>query len=104
MSSSKRIPWDDLVIGEEYIIKKNGVMYKGILNFHYRRTFNDDEPLIFMDVTPNPENKTDVHFYQWNEYYDWNEIKDNARKARNAFEQRSLNQILKRVVNEEFEW
>ena len=28
--------------------------------------------------------------------YDWDEIKDNARKAREAFEKRALNQILKR--------
>jgi hypothetical protein len=79
-------------------------MYKGILKFHYRRTFEENEPLTFMDVTPNPENKIDVHFYQCNEYYDWNEIRDNARKARNAFEKRSLIQILKQLVNEEFQW
>ena len=41
--------------------------------------------------------KTDI-------YYDWDEIRDNARKAREAFEQRVLNQILKRLVNEEFQW
>ena len=42
--------------------------------------------------------------YKEDIYYDWDEIRDNARKARYAFEQRALNQILKRLVNEEFEW
>jgi|LauGreDrversion4_1035100.scaffolds.fasta_scaffold344532_2 hypothetical protein len=42
--------------------------------------------------------------YKEDIYYDWDEIRDNARKAREAFEQRALNQILKRVVNEEFQW
>ena len=37
-------------------------------------------------------------------YYDWDKIRDDARKARNAFEKRALNQILKRLVNEEFQW
>jgi hypothetical protein len=42
--------------------------------------------------------------YKEDIYYDWDEIRDNARNARIAFEQRSLNQILKRLVNEEFQW
>ena len=102
--SSKRVHYDDLVLGKKYIIKKDGVMYKGDFYMYYRRTFDDNEPLTFDNVTPNPENKKQVNFYQWNEYYDWDEIRDNARKARNAFETRALNQILKRAVNEEFQW
>jgi hypothetical protein len=37
-------------------------------------------------------------------YYDWDKIRDDARNARHNFEQRALNQILKRLINEEFEW
>lgn len=37
-------------------------------------------------------------------YYDWDKIRDDARNARHNFEQRALNQILKRLVNEEFQW
>lgn len=99
---SSRIHWDDLVLGKEYIIKKDGVIYKGQFYMYYRKTFDDNEPLTFDNVTPNPENKNQVDFYQCNEYYD--EIRYNARKARDSFEQRALNQILKRVVNEEFQW
>lgn len=37
-------------------------------------------------------------------YYDIEEIRDNARKAIDSFELRSVNIILKRLINEEFEW
>ena len=42
--------------------------------------------------------------YKEDIYYDWDEIRENARNARLAFEKRTLNRILKRLVNEEFEW
>ena len=43
------------------------------------------------------KNKTD-------KYYDIVQTKDNAEKARQQMEQRSLNMILKRLINEEFQW
>ena len=108
---SNRIPWDDLVWGREYKIKKDGIIYKGInIPSYITITINYNEPttftkqITFIKVTPNPENKKEVYFDKCDEYYDWDKIRDNARKARIAFEQRALNQILKRVVNEEFKW
>ena len=38
------------------------------------------------------------------DFYDLEEIRENGKKARQAMEQRSLNIILKRLVNENFEW
>lgn len=38
------------------------------------------------------------------EFYDAEEIKEKAQKARQQMEHRSVNMILKRIVNEEFEW
>jgi hypothetical protein len=37
-------------------------------------------------------------------FYDLEKIRENAQRAIQQMEQRSLNMILKRVVNEEFEW
>ena len=37
-------------------------------------------------------------------FYDLEEIRDNAKMARQQMEQRALHKILKRLVNEEFEW
>jgi len=36
--------------------------------------------------------------------YDLDKIKQDSKKAKQQMEQRSLNMILKRLVNEEFEW
>jgi len=48
-----------------------------------------------------------AHFgfcYESDIFYDIQEIRDNARKAIQSFEQRSLNLILRRLINEHFEW
>ena len=42
--------------------------------------------------------------FQCDIYYDIEEIRENARKSRESMEQRSLHLILKRLINEEFEW
>ena len=42
--------------------------------------------------------------YDYAVYHDIEEIRDNARKARESFEHRTVNLILKRLINEEFEW
>jgi len=36
--------------------------------------------------------------------YDLEEIRENGKKARQQMEQRALDKILKRIVNENFEW
>lgn len=36
--------------------------------------------------------------------YDLEEIRENGKRARQAMEQRALNIVLKRLVNEHFEW
>jgi hypothetical protein len=43
-------------------------------------------------------------FFESDLYYDFNKIRDNANHARNNMEQRALDKILKRLVNEEFKW
>ena len=48
-----------------------------------------------------------AHFgfcYDSDIFYDIEEIRNNGRKAIQSFEQRSLKLILKRLINEEFEW
>jgi hypothetical protein len=48
-----------------------------------------------------------VHYVSINKndiVYDLDKIKYLAKKAKESFEKRSLDQILKRVVNEHFEW
>lgn len=37
-------------------------------------------------------------------FYDVEEIRDNGKKARQSMEKRSLDLILKKIINENFEW
>ena len=37
-------------------------------------------------------------------FYDVEEIRENGKKARQVMEERALNKILKKIVNENFEW
>ena len=67
--SLSRIPYYDLVLGKKYIIKKDGIIYKGIYYCHYRQTFDEKDPLTFMCVTPNPENKKLIDFKCTDEFY-----------------------------------
>jgi mannose-6-phosphate isomerase-like protein (cupin superfamily) len=69
MSSMNRIPYDNLVLGKEYKIKKDDIMYIGIYYMHYRNYHDGKEPLIFIEVTPNPENKKYVEFMMSDEFY-----------------------------------
>jgi hypothetical protein len=44
------------------------------------------------------------YFFESDIYYDVVDIKHNANQARKNMEQRALDKILKRLVNEEFQW
>ena len=48
--------------------------------------------------------KSDVFFSSTDTFYDLEEIRENGEKARQSMEQRSLDIILKRLVNEHFQW
>lgn len=52
-----------------------------------------------------PNRKTEFSFFSKHfDFYDLEEIRDNAKKAKENMEKRALNIILKRLVNENFEW
>ena len=93
----------DLVPGKEYYIQTyKGEYIKGMKFHHFEehntsRSFYDYVNMIFERTT----------FYLFDEedyYYDPEKIRENAQKAREQMEQRALNMILKRVVDEHFEW
>ena len=48
--------------------------------------------------------KSDAFFSPSDRFYDLEEIREKGKQARQAMEQRALDMILKRVVNETFEW
>jgi hypothetical protein len=46
----KPIRYDELVLGKVYIIKKDGIVYKGTYYMHYLKYHDGKDPLTFIDV------------------------------------------------------
>jgi hypothetical protein len=52
-----------------------------------------------------PNKKSEFSFFSKEfEFYDVQEIRDNAQKAIQSMEERALKIILKRLINDDFEW
>jgi|UniRef100_A0A6C0D2M4 hypothetical protein len=90
-------------IGEykEFTVDSHGyVMYyilDNVTNYHTNKSF--------WQRKPKPEKlKYDVFFSPTDKFYELEEIRKNGKRARQAMEQRALDMILKRLVNEHFEW
>lgn len=65
-----------------------------VTNYHYS-----------FGAKKSPEKlKGSAFFSSTDTFYDLEEIRENGKKARQTMEERSLNIILKRLVNENFEW
>ena len=75
--------------GEEYILKDVIQKNKPFVSYIMRKPRKMKPNAVF---TPN-----DI-------VYDIEDIKEKGKKARQAMEQRSLHIVLKRIVNENFEW
>jgi len=93
--------FNKLVSGREYYIISNGKKYKGIFD-DYKYSFMSGD----RDVYAWFYNETlELYYYTDDDnFYDVAEIRHNAQRAIQSMEQRSINIILKRVVNEEFQW
>lgn len=80
--------------GKEYIIVKadNGKIYRGTYT-------NTKGILIGMKV-----GWYEHLFMYYDDFYDLEYIRLNAKNARQAMEQRSLDIVLKKIVNENFQW
>ena len=90
--------------GREYFIQRHDQRYKSKLIFsslhgpRHFHVFGSSESVWFLHRGFN------IEFDREDTFYDAEEIKENAQKARQQMENRALNQILKRIVNETFEW
>ena len=99
------VSWWDLDPGREYYIETN------------EKTYNKYK-MIFMDLY-GPSHYHDYgnsesawfskngFMYEFNrddKFYDVEEIRENAQKAREQMEDRALKNVLKKIVNETFDW
>ena len=87
-----------------YRIKSPNGLYKGMIFCGYDYDRRDERIIRTYPVFINSTNRDCYVFYEEDDYYDPEKIRENAQKARQQMEQRTLNMILKRVVNEEFQW
>ena len=112
--------YKELVEGKQYIIHRpDKSFWKGTFHGEYQRYFEEYPNLIFVNCvqsyiildinlechTMNLDNwKNRVDFCKKDIFYDLEKIKKNSKYARDCMEQRSLDILLKRLVNEHFEW
>jgi hypothetical protein len=100
----KRVSFWNLEPGREYFIQRGDELYKHKVIFsslHGPRHFHDfgsSESAWFLRRGFN------IEFDRDDMFYDAAEIIEKAQNARQQMEQRSLNMILKKIVNEEFKW
>ena len=97
------ISYRDLVPGKEYYIQTydTHLYFKGMIFNDYQRAIDIDVININMNFT----RATYRHlFFEEDYYYDPEKIRENAQIAKQSMEQRSLDIILKKLVNEHFEW
>jgi hypothetical protein len=103
------ISYRQLVTGKEYYIKSyEGLYFKGMKFHDYQTSIGDlTRDALNYHINLNMIFIRNTYFYLFHEkdyYYDPEIIREKAQLARQCMEQRSLNMILKRVVNEEFQW
>jgi hypothetical protein len=102
------ISFRKLQVGKEYYIKPFNAdrQFKFVFD-EYRTSYNGEYNDLLEDEDLFMIFRRDTHryvFYADDYYYDPEQIKRNAQKARDKMEHRSLNMVLKRLVNEEFQW
>jgi len=101
------ISYRHLVPGKEYYIQAydTHVYFKGMIFNDYQRAIIDMDPGYHKTTNMNFTRATHRHlFFEEDYYYDPEKIRENSQQARKQMEQRALDMILKRVVNEEFQW
>lgn len=97
--NSSCILFHDLKPGREYyVVRYNGKKHNGIFDrYRYSYMSGDKEEYAWFHNSP-------YYYIRDDDFYDVEKIIESAQLARQNMEQRSLNMILKRLVNEEFEW
>jgi hypothetical protein len=96
--------FDELESGREYyILHCDGYTckkYKGTFDvYRYSRMGGDRYAFAWFY-----HNSLSYYYTDDDEFYDVEKIRENSQRAIHDMEQRSLNIILKRIVNDDFQW
>jgi len=97
-------PFNELESGRKYyILRCDGYKckkYKGTFDvYRYSRMSGDVYAFAWFR-----NNSLSYYYSGDDEFYDVDKIRENAQRAIQSMEHRSVNMILKRLVNDEFEW
>jgi hypothetical protein len=100
------ICYRDLIPGKEYYIKTHDthIYFKGMIFVDYQIVIEHAVTLDYAKINMNFQRTTRHVFFETDYYYDPEQIKDNAQQAREQMEYRSVDMILKKLVNEEIQW
>jgi len=102
-----------MIVGKTYAVESRTRLCIGT---YIGRVFDDEEDYILKDVIQKNKPfvsyimrkprkmKPNAVFTPNDIVYDIEDIKEKGKKARQAMEHRSLHIVLKRIVNENFEW
>lgn len=100
-------PFDKLIPDRRYIILRTKGNDKEILQGIFVQLISHSPCAVLMRDMKRKSLPNVSHFgfsYEYDIYYDIEEIRSNSKKAVQSMEQRSLDLILKRLINEEFKW
>jgi hypothetical protein len=106
----------DAINGKEYILYQDRYKDDKFVSY-FKGTFkgrNFSKKLIFIDVIEKRRDANesvthnhDVVLFNCDDFYvlhDIEKVKDNGKNAIQNMEKRALDQVLKRLINEHFEW
>ena len=99
--------FDELIPDRRYIIERNRNNEIEIIQGIFVEFVSHSPCAVLMRNMKRKSLPNVSHFgfsYEYDTFYDIEEIRVNSRKAVQSMEQRSLNLILKRLINENFEW
>ena len=113
--------YENLIAGKQYIIyrpndDKFKTFWKGTFRGEYQRYFENAPNLIFVDCIQTDISLSNyglMNLDQWKNradfcktdiFHDVEKVKENSKMATQIMEKRALDIILKRLVNEQFEW
>ena len=100
------VPYTKLILGKQYYVQTQEKKYIGDYWGFVDAKYTGHDFCGFINVR-NITAKTRCKYYTFNTsdvYYDIQSIKENAQKAKYNMEQRALKKILKKLVNEDFQW
>lgn len=107
------ISYRSLLKNKEYSVKSPDGIFKKMKFLDYDASYNFGLKTgmaheFAMDTYGTFIHHNKIHAYHFRGstslFYDPEEIKKNSQKARQTMEHRSVNMILKKLVNEDFQW